>query len=139
MVPATKRSGGIEDEEASRHRLDCTLKLSPAAAGTPVSQATVTWIVVVAAGAVGGGRRHVGRLDHAGAVGRPDLDRVRTRAGRGRVPGDEPLDPRRVEIGVESVAVCQAPSIATSTFVMPRSGAQATPAIGTRPAATVWP
>ncbi len=43
------------------------------------------------------------------------------------------------EIGVESWASCQTPSIATSTLAMPRSGAHATPAIGTRPAATDWP
>ena len=44
------------------------------------------------------------------------------------------------EIGVESVAGSHAPwSIDTSTFETPRSGAQATPAIGTRPAATDWP
>ena len=51
----------------------------------------------------GGGRGHrparaasdrVG-LDLAGAVGRPDLDRVVARPGRGRVPGVQPLDPGR--------------------------------------------
>ena len=37
------------------------------------------------------------------------------------------------EIGLDSRASCQTSSMATSTLAMPRSGAQATPAIGTRP------
>ena len=43
------------------------------------------------------------------------------------------------EIGVESLHSCHWPSIATSTLLMPRSGAQATPAIATRPTGTCWP
>jgi hypothetical protein len=35
------------------------------------------------------------------------------------------------EIGLDSRASCQTPSIETSTFEIPRSGAHATPAIGT--------
>ena len=40
------------------------------------------------------------------------------------------------EIGVRQAGIAPAPSIATSTREMPRSGAQATPAMGTCPAAT---
>ena len=43
------------------------------------------------------------------------------------------------EIGRDSRASLQAPSTATSTLEMPRSGAQAIPAMGTRPAATPAP
>ena len=41
------------------------------------------------------------------------------------------------EIGAESWHSRHSPSIATSTFEMPRSGAHATPAIATRPAGTL--
>ena len=41
------------------------------------------------------------------------------------------------EIGAERSASCQTPSIATSTLLTPRSGAQAMPAIATRPAAVL--
>ena len=43
------------------------------------------------------------------------------------------------EMGADSSASCHSPSIATSTLLTPRSGAQAIPAIGTRPAATEPP
>src|SRR4051794_28676182 len=44
-------------------------------------------------GAIGEGWRDVLGLHGAGAIGRPNLDRV---VARGGVPRDQPLDPRRI-------------------------------------------
>src|SRR6476646_5454553 len=95
MVPATKRSGGSKTKR--RRVIWMTVPARPdwhrcgerAMAGAR-STRNGDLDRVVAAGAVRWRRRPVGRLDGAGPVGRPDLDRVRSRPGGGRIPGDEP-------------------------------------------------
>ena len=65
---------------------------------------------------------------------------MRSRSGGGGVQATSHWTQVAFEIGADRVAGSQSPpSTEISTFVIPRSGAQATPAMGTRPAATLWP